>query len=206
MSAPGRGRAWAVAVAAVVVGALVQAATAVPGLGTASTAQLVGLTVLAALALVVELAVLAWSARTIGGVAPHGRLGGRLLLWSAVVVVVAAVVGVVLAKELVLVLVAALCVLPEAAAGEGNALTGFRVFRRTPLRSIGAALVVVLLAVVSWVVALAAGLFLTGALGGLVMWLWFGVVLLLLLVWWSRRVARATAAPEMVPDEAVAAA
>ena len=34
----------------------------------------------------------------------------------------------------------------------------------------------------------------------------FGAVLLLLLVWWSRRVARATAPPEVVPDEAVAAA
>lgn len=65
-------------------------------------------------------------------------------------------------------------------------------------------MVVVLVTVVSWVVALAAGLFLTGALGGLAMWLWFGVVLLLLLVWWSRRVARATAPPEVVPDEAVA--
>lgn len=198
-------RAWIVALVTVVVGAVLQAATAVPGVGLVSTAQLVLETSVSVIALVLELALLAWAARSIASREPLGRLSGRLVLWALLVVVATGVVAVVLAAALVLVLLAALCVLPAAAAGEGNPLAGFRVFRRTPLRSIGAALVVALVGALSWVAALVSGLFLAGALGGLAMWLWFGLVLLLLLVWWSRRIARAAAPPETIPDDAVAA-
>ncbi len=96
--------------------------------------------------------------------------------------------------------------LPAAAAGEPNALKGFRVFRRTPFRAVVAALVTILVAAVTWVVALAAGLFLTGALGGLVMWLVFGVLLALLLLWWTRLAARAAAGSDEPATEEPAAA
>jgi len=109
------------------------------------------------------------------------------VLWSAVVVLVSLVVAVVVLPAVVLVLIAALCVLPAATSGERNALRGFRVFRRTPVRAILASVAVVVVAVLTWVVALVAGFFLTGALGGVVMWLWFGLVATLALLWWTHR-------------------
>lgn len=201
-----RGTGWLVVLASVVVGAVVQAATAVPGLGTASTPVLVADAAVSVVALVLELALLAWATRAIVHRAPLGRLPGRLLLWSLLVAVVTAIVALVLGAGVVLVLIAALCVLPAAAAGERNAFKGFRVFRRTPVRAVVAALVTILVAGVTWVVALAAGLFLTGALGGLVMWLVFGVLLALLLLWWTRLAACAAArSGEPATEEPVAA-
>ncbi len=201
-----RGTGWLVVLGTVVVGAAAQAATAVPGLGTASTPVLVADAAVSVVALVLELALLAWAARAIVHREPLGRLPGRLLLWSLLVAVVAALVAIVLGAGVVLVLIAALCVLPAAAAGEPNALKGFRVFRRTPFRAVVAALVTILVAAVTWVVALAAGLFLTGALGGLVMWLVFGVLLALLLLWWTRLAARAAAGSDEPATEEPAAA
>lgn len=198
--------AWLAILGTVVVGAAVQAATAVPGLGTASTPVLVLDVVLSGVALVLELALLAWAVRAVVHRAPLGRPSGVLLLWALLVVLLTALVAVVLGAAVALVLVVGLCVLPAAAAGERNALRGFRVFRRTPVRAVVAALVALLVAGVTWVVALAAGLFLTGALGGLVMWLAFGVVLALLLLWWTRLAARAEALPASVPEEPVPAA
>jgi len=201
-----RGTGWLVVLGSVVVGAAVQAATAVPGLGTASTPVLVADAAVSVVALVLELALLAWATRAIVHREPLGRLPGRLLLWSLLVAVVTAIVALVLGAGVVLVLIAALCVLPAAAAGERNAFKGFRVFRRTPVRAVVAALVTILVAGVTWVVALAAGLFLTGALGGLVMWLVFGVLLALLLLWWTRLAARAAArSGEPATEEPVAA-
>lgn len=201
-----RGTGWLVVLASVVVGAVVQAATAVPGLGTASTPVLVADAAVSVVALVLELALLAWATRAIVHRAPLGRLPGRLLLWSLLVAVVTAIVAIVLGAGVVLVLIAALCVLPAAAAGERNAFKGFRVLRRTPVRAVVAALVTILVAGVTWVVALAAGLFLTGALGGLVMWLVFGVLLALLLLWWTRLAARAAAGSDEPATEEPAAA
>lgn len=198
---------WLVVVVTIVLGAVLQAATAIPGLGTSSTAVLVGDTVVSVLALVLELALLAWAAHALVRREPLGRPSGRLLLWSLAVVALTAVVAVLLGPLVVLVLVAALCVLPAAAAGQGNALRGFHVFRRETGRAVVASVVAVLLAAVTWVVALAAGLFLTGALGGFVMWLWFGVLLALLLLWWTRLAARVVpgAAEPVVEDESAAA-
>ena len=186
-----RGTGWLVALGTVVVGAAAQAATAVPGLGTASTPVLVADAVVSVVVLVLELALLAWAARAIVHRTPLGRVPGTVLLWSVVVVVVLAAVGIVVAFAVPLDLVAALRVLPAASRGERNALRGFRVFRRTPVRAVVAAVVTVLLTGLAWVAALAAGLFLTGALGGFAMWLVLGVLLALLLIWWTRLAARA---------------
>lgn len=199
-----RGTGWLVALGTVVVGAAAQGATAVPGLGTASTPVLVADAVVSVVSLVLELALLAWAARAIVHRAPLGRLPGTVLLWSVLVVVALAASGVVVALGVPLVLVAALCVLPAAAAGERNALTGFGVFRRTPVRAVVAAVVTVILTGLAWVAALAAGLFLTGALGGFAMWLVLGVLLALLLVWWTHLAARTTTAhDEGAADEPV---
>lgn len=194
--------AWIVVPATVVVGAVLQAATAVPGLGTASTTMLVGDTVVSVVALVLEIALLAWAADALVRREASRRPGGPLLLWSLLVVALTALVAIVLGAAVVLVLVVALCVLPAAAAGERNALRGFRVFRRTPVRAVVASLVAMLVAGVTWVVALASGLFLTGALGGLAMWVWFGVVGFLLLLWWTRLAARCAEprAADVAPD------
>lgn len=201
-----RGTGWLVVLGSVVVGAAVQAATAVPGLGTASTPVLVADAAVSVVALVLEVALLAWATRAIVHRESLGRLPGRLLLWSLLVAVVAALVAIVLGAGVVLVLIAALCVLPAAAAGEPNALKGFRVFHRMPVRTIVAALVTILVAGVTWVVALAAGLFLTGALGGLAMWLAFGILLALLLLWWTRLAARAATRSDQPAAEEPAAA
>jgi hypothetical protein len=198
---PRRSVPWLVMAATVVVGAGVQAATAAPGLGNASSGAFLVAALASLVAAVVEAALLAWAAHA---VVHRSRLGGLplgLVVWSLVVVLVLAAVSVLVAPAVLLVLVAALCVLPAAAAGERNALRGFRVFRRTPLRTVLAALAVVLLGVVSWLVAVVAGFFLTGALGGAVMWLWFGTLSALVLVWWTHKAGRAQAAPvEPSPD------
>jgi len=190
---PSLARAWLVLLAAVVVGALLQGASAVPGLGTAAAGWFAAQVVASVVVLVAEVAVLAWAARAIALRSALGRLTATLVAWSAIVVVVTAAVAVVLPFAVPLVLVVAICLLVEAAAGGRNALRGLRVFRRTPLRAVLSALVVVVAAALSWVVALVAGFFLTGALGGAVTWLWFGAVAGLLLVRWTRLAVRARA-------------
>lgn len=190
---PSLARAWLVLLAAVVVGALLQGASAVPGLGTAAAGWFAAQVVASVVVLVAEVAVLAWAARAIALRSALGRLTATLVAWSAIVVVVTAAVAVVLPFAVPLVLVVAICLLVEAAAGGRNALRGLRVFRRTPLRAVLSALVVVVAAALSWVVALVAGFFLTGALGGAATWLWFGAVAGLLLVRWTRLAVRARA-------------
>jgi len=190
---PSLARAWLVLLAAVVVGALLQGASAIPGLGTAAAGWFAAQVVASVVVLVAEVAVLAWAARAIALRSALGRLTATLVAWSAIVVVVTAAVAVVLPFAVPLVLVVAICLLVEAAAGGRNALRGLRVFRRTPLRAVLSALVVVVAAALSWVVALVAGFFLTGALGGAVTWLWFGAVAGLLLVRWTRLAVRARA-------------
>ena len=190
---PGRAAPWIAIVVAVVLGAVLQAATAVPGLGTASSPWFTVQVVVSVLVLVAEISVVAWACRALVRREGQGRLSTRLVLWSAVVVLVSLVVAVVVLPAVVLVLIAALCVLPAATSGERNALRGFRVFRRTPVRAILASVAVVVVTVLTWVVALVAGFFLTGALGGAAMWLWFGLVGALLLLWWTRLHDRAAA-------------
>ena len=190
---------WLVGLATVVVAAILQGLTAVPGLGTAS-GTVFGLELAASVALLVaEAVLLAWAAHAIAVRGPLGRPGGALVVWSAVLVLLATVVAVVVPYAVPLVLALAGCVLVAAAAGERNALRGLRVFVRTPWRAIAATVVSVLVLALSWVVALVAGLFLTGALGGAVMWAWTGLVVLLLLVWWARIHARS--APVPAPDD-----
>jgi len=178
---------WLVIAAAVLLGAVLQAASAVPGLDTATSAWFTVQVVASVVFVVAEVCALAWACRALVRREHLGRPRLRLVLWSAVFVLASLVAAVVAAPAVALVLIAALCVLPASAAGERNALKGLRVFRRTPVRTLLASLAVAFAVLLSWVVALVAGFFLTGALGGVVMWLWFGLVATLALLWWTHR-------------------
>jgi hypothetical protein len=199
----GRAAPWIVIAATVVVGAVLQAASAVPGLGTASTPWFAVQAVGSFVVLVAELCLLAWAAGAVARRARLGRLPVTLVMWAAAAVLVVIAVAVVLPLAVPLALVVPLCVLPAAAAGQRAAWRGFRVFGRSPVRAVVATIVVVAVAALTWVVALVSGFFLTGALGGLVMWLWFGAAAALLLVWWTRlSIRRPHTAPAPEPATA----
>jgi hypothetical protein len=178
-------------VAAVVGGAVVQGALAAPGLGRIPDALFVLLVGVSVVALVAQLVLAARGALAVA----EGRRGrgaaalGVLAAWAAIVVLAAAVAGVLLPPALPFVLVVALCVLPAAARGRGNALAGFRAFRDRPWSAVLATLVSLLAVAGCAVGALLSGFFLTGALGGAVMWLGFGAVGAALLLWWTRLTA-----------------
>jgi hypothetical protein len=179
-----RGIAWIVLAAAVVGGAVAQGLLAAPGLGRIPD----GLFALEAIASVVvlwlELALAAAAAQAVAGRTARPRRA-PLLAWSGAAVLVLLVAGVLLPYALPLVAVAALCVLPAAAAGRWDAVAGFGVFRR-PWPAIAATAVTIVATVLSAIVALLAGFFLSGAVGGAAMWLWFGIAGALLLLWWTR--------------------
>ncbi|MTD13616.1 hypothetical protein GIS00_06620 [Nakamurella sp. YIM 132087] len=62
--------------------------------------------------------------------------------------------------------------------------SAFRAIGRVPLRAVLAVLGFVLLAVISWVLALMLGFFVTGLAGAALTWLWFGLLLVLVQRWW----------------------
>jgi hypothetical protein len=84
-----------------------------------------------------------------------------------------------------IVLLVAVFLLPAVAAGSVEPwFAGFGVLRRSPGRSVLAIVLYLVLVAVCWVVALAAGLFLTGFLGAVVTWAVFGLVTVLVLCLW----------------------
>jgi hypothetical protein len=199
----GRGAPWAVIAITVVVGAALQAATAVPGDGTASPTLFALQVVGSFVAMVAWLVLLAWATRALVHRSRLGRPPLTLVLWSVVVLLLAVVVGIAVPLALPVVVVLGLTVLPAAADGERAAWRGLRVFRTSTLRAVVATVVAVVLAALTWVVALVSGFFLTGALGGFVMWLWFGAVAALVLLWWTRIATRSSHGP--LPEPATTA-
>lgn len=121
-----------------------------------------------------------------------GVLGWALgiLLLTAAAVALAVWLGAV-------VLVLGLFVLPAAATGERPVLVaGYRPVVRSPLRSALAVLAAVVAVVLSWMVALLLGFFVTGAGAAALTWLWFGLVTTVLLcLWCSLYAASSTRAP-----------
>jgi hypothetical protein len=189
--------------AVVVVGALAQALTAGPALGSVAVGWTVLLAIVSFCVLVAQLALATGAARILvtgtatGTVSSTGTATGtgtgsssvrwaRLWLLSAVcaVVLVAAAVLFVAAVPLVLLLVA--IILSGAADGARAPLGGFAAYRVHPWRAATASVVSLLVVGIGWVVAVSAGLFLTGVVGGVVMWVWFGLSAAALLVWWAR--------------------
>jgi hypothetical protein len=181
-----RGIGWLLLAVAVLGGAAAQGLLAAPGLGRIPDGLFALEAVASVIVLWAEIAVATVAAHAVAGRAAAGRPAwGPVLAWSAIVVVLVMGLGILLPYALPLAAVAALCVLPAAAGGRWNALAGFRVFRR-PWSAIAAAVVTIVAVVLSAVVALLAGFFLTGTLGGWAMWLWFGAAGTLLLLWWTR--------------------
>jgi hypothetical protein len=183
-----RRAAWFALIAAVVIGAVVQGLTATPGY--AGGEGLFWWAVVASLLVLwIELAVVTAAAAATAGLRPRAV---RTLAVSGLVALTGGMVAVVLPLALPVYVVLALCVLPGAIT-ERRPHRGFAVFRYLPLRAVLATVASLALSVLSWVVALAGGLFLTGTAGGIAMWLWFGLAGGLQLVWWSHLLVRARA-------------
>jgi hypothetical protein len=180
-----RPAAWFVLIAVVVIGAVVQGLTAAAGsagvdeaLVWAAVGSLV-LLWLEAVALVIAAAGIAGMRASLRAVAA----GCALALGAGVLV------ALLVPLALPVVVVLALIVLPAVAAGHRP----LAVFRRSPWRAVAAIVVSLVLAALTWVIAFAAGFFLTTVSGGIVLWLWLGIAVGALLVWWARLHARATA-------------
>jgi len=175
---------------AIILGALAQAATAIPGYsGTDSIAFRLA-TVGSLLVLVLQTILIAWAATAIARNSPLGRLPWALAAWAVLLDAIVVVVATLLPVALPLAWALALVVLPSAATGRWRPLAAFSPFRRHPWRASAALVVMLLTGVLGVVVGLTTGLFLTGILGGLVLWLWVGVLGALLMLWWARLLLR----------------
>ncbi|NYF17632.1 hypothetical protein HDC37_002477 [Microbacterium sp. AK009] len=170
-----------VVTAAIFVGALLQAATAVPGLGRAAPVFF-GLAAGASLLFLWgQLTSLTWAILAVRRGAASVRLI-PIAAWSGIIVLVVGVLLVIFPPGAVLAGVAALFVLPGASDGMGRAIPGAgRAMRRHPWRSVLLAAGAIIALVALAVTAVAAGLFLTGFLGGTVMWVAFGTAAAVLL-------------------------
>lgn len=186
-------RAWVALLATIVLGALVQGATAIPGYaGVDSVAFRLAL-IASLLALAIEAVALPWAASAIGR---RTRLAGpptALIVWAVVIAFCAVLVATLVPLATPVLWVIALIVLPGAALGRWSPLAAFRPWRVAPWRASIAVLVMLLTGVLGVVVALTTGLFLTGILGGVITWLWVGVVGAALMIWWARLLPRARA-------------
>lgn len=170
-----------VAAAAIVIGALLQAATAVPGLGRVAPVWFVLAALASLLVLWAQLSGLTWAIMALD----RGAASVRVLpiaAWSGITLIVVGVLLVVVPLGAALAGLAALFVLPGASSGMGHALReAGRMIRRHPWRSVLLALGAIIALVTLAVVAVAAGLFLTGLLGGMAMWIAFGTAAAVLL-------------------------
>lgn len=159
--------------AAIMLGAVLQAATAVPGLGRAAPTTFLLAATASVVTLWVQVTALVWATSALGRPAASVRLA-PLAMWSAIIVLLAGVLLVLAPLAAVVVGLAALFVLPAAVAGRRTVSEAARTIRRHPWRAVvlalGALIAVALLAVG----AAAAGLFMTGFVGGAVMWVAFG--------------------------------
>lgn len=191
--------AWLLLAAAVVVGAVGQGLTSLRGAALMDQA-FVWSVLASAVLLMAQLAAIAAAAARVAGARPSWRAA---TLWTAVVTVGGMLLAVLIPLALPLVVVAALCVLSAVSVGHGPQ-TAFAVFRRVPARAITASVVSILLSASTWVVALLCGFFVAGVVGGVAMWLWFGAVATLQLVWWSRLQLRAARAAASVSSSAAA--
>jgi hypothetical protein len=100
-----------------------------------------------------------------------------VLLWALAVGVVAVGAGLALLWLTPLVLLVGALVLPSAARSQRPVLSAaLRPVTSAPLRVVLYLIATVLLAVLTWVVALLLGLFITGPLAAGITWLWFGLV------------------------------
>lgn len=176
-----------VLLAAVVGGAVLQGLSATPGLGRMPGAAFAAMAVASAIVLIAQISAGAWAVHALFAPA-EARPWGAVTVWAAIVVVATAGALVVFPPLGLAPLVVGAFAIPAAAAGSWNALRGLGTFRRSPWRSLLLVIGVLVACGVSFVVGAATGLFLTGTLGGIVAWLWFGSAGAALVVWstWLR--------------------
>jgi hypothetical protein len=119
-----------------------------------------------------------------------------IVAWALAVGVVAVAVSLLQLWVTPLVLLVGAFVLPAAAADDpGNLFArAYRPVVRTPVRWVLAVLAGVALAIATWVAALSFGFFITGALGAVLTWLWFGVAATFVIALWCSLYRRATPA------------
>jgi len=185
-----RWRAWAVVGAAVVGGALLQGASAVPGYhGTDHWAFLVA-AIGSLLVLVVETILIAWSITAIARREEISPPEWSLVGWAAIVAVAAFAVVAFLPYATPLVWTLAIMLLPAAALGSWNAFRGFTALAHHPIQAVLATLVLIVTGALGVGVAFASGFFLTGFLGAIAAWAWMGVIGALLMAWWAHLLTR----------------
>jgi hypothetical protein len=119
-----------------------------------------------------------------------------IVAWALAVGVVAVAVSLLQLWAAPLVLLVGAFVLPAAAADDpGNLFArAYRPVVRTPVRLVLAVFGALVLAVVTWVIALNFGFFITGALGAVLTWLWFGLASTFVIALWCSLYRRATPA------------
>jgi hypothetical protein len=119
-----------------------------------------------------------------------------IVAWALAVGVVAVAASVLQLWATPLVLLLGSFVLPAAAVDDaGNLFSrAYRPVVRIPVRFVLAVLAALALAVATWVVALVFGFFVTGALGAVLTWLWFGLAATFVLALWCSLYRRATPA------------
>lgn len=179
----GRSGAWLALITTVVVGAVMQALTAVPGYEGTNSETFWWAAAGSFTLLWLQLVLTALAAM---GIARRPGTAGTVAVWSAIVVVAGTVVAAFAPLALPIIAVVAPCLLAAAGAGSMNALDGFAAFRRRPALSITAAVVTLLLSVVTWAIAFASGLLLGQMAGAIATWVWAGLVAGLLVVWWAQ--------------------
>jgi hypothetical protein len=131
-----------------------------------------------------------------GGLVRRAVTRPAIVAWALAVGVIAVAASLLQLWATPFVLLLGSFVLPAAAVtDDGNLFArAYRPVVRTPLRWLLAVLAAVALAVVTWVVALLFGFFITGALGAALTWLWFGVAATFVLALWCSLYRRATPA------------
>jgi hypothetical protein len=160
--------------AAIILGAVLQAATAVPGIGRAAPTTFLLAAAASVATLWAQVTALAWATAAFGRPAASVRLAG-VAMWSGIVVLLAGTLLVIAPLAAILIGLAALFILPATVAGVDRTVPeAARTLRRHPWRAIVLALGALIAVAVLAVGAAATGLFLTGFFGGVAMWIAFG--------------------------------
>ena len=188
----GRSGAWLALLTTIVVGAVLQALTAVPGYEGTDTETFWWAAAGSSALLWLQLVLITLAAMAI---AASPATTSTVVVWSGIVLAAGALVAVVVPLALPAVAVVAPCLLAAAGAGSRNAFEGFGAFRRRPGPSIAAVAATLALSVATWAIAFANGLLLGQMPGSIATWVWAGAVTGLLVAWWARLQRPASASP-----------
>lgn len=172
-------RAWRAIVVAVLVNATIQALLVVGQPATALDPWFVLRVAASTVSLILLGAALAEAADAAAASRRLRPLRPAVLAWSATVVVVAAAAWVVTPFAVPFVLVLGLVLLPVGTPAR------FAVRALRPVRAVLAGALTIVLALVSWIVGLVSGFFVTGPLGALLAWIFAGCALAVTVALWT---------------------